>query len=61
MIPFFKSDVGGVSCDPVPEVYQLLKTESDLERCLGVLVAPPSQRAVGLISAGEPSEIIHRV
>ena len=56
VIPFFFSDVGGVSCDPIPKIYTLLKIESNLERCLGVLVAPPSQRAGGPISAGEPPD-----
>ena len=46
----------GVSCDPIPEVYPLLRIESNLERCLGVLVAPPSQREVGPISAGKPPD-----
>ena len=35
-------------------MYPLLKIESNLERCLGVLVVPPSQQAGGLISAGKP-------
>ena len=56
VIPFFFSDVGGVSCDPIREVYPLLRIESNLERCLGVLVAPPSQQAGGPISAGEASD-----
>ena len=46
----------GVSCDPIPELYPLLRIESNPERCLGVLVAPPSQRGVGPISAGEPPD-----
>ena len=37
-------------------IYPLLKIEPNLERCLGVLVAPPSQQAGGPISAGEASD-----